>query len=341
MRAKSSRFLIYGVILLAILSLPAGLTHQVRGIAMSSMAPLLRNLVDLKLLLQAPFEQWDLTEEGGIVRTQKQEIQRLLLENQLLGNEVLHLKELVEQEFFIFQEMLDDSSMPWVSKTAVSSHQREMLKHFHMSLLNLPARVIFRPLNTWNNTLWIDKGQADNRLLGRTVIAKNSPVVVGLSVVGVVDRVGEHESLVRLVTDANLNASVRAKRGSVYLAKGELAGLAGHKFRKSCTTLKGVGFNSDFADAEGPARDLRTGEVLAKEGSQAALPILWPEDLLITTGLDGVFPAGLHIGVVRKIFPLKEGDFSFELEAEACAGDLSQLSLVFVLPPIQSGQAKL
>lgn len=319
MRGKNRSWLIYCCVLLAMLSLPASFSNRARGVALSSLAPVLRELVDLKLLMKSPFQGWKSSEEGDLVRTQNQEIERLLLENQLLGNEVERLKELVEQEFFIFQQIIDDSQAKAVSKKAVTRHQAEMLKLFHLSLLHMPARVIFRPLNSWNNTLWIDKGSADNQSLGRQVIAKNSPIVIGLAVVGVVDEVYEHESLVRLISDSGLNPSVRVQRGDVYLAKGELAGLTAHQWRHGSSLLKGVGFNYDFADGEGIQRDLRSN-------------LVQPNDLLVTTGMDGVFPKGLQIGKVKKIYSLKEGDFNYTLEAEACAGDLNQLSLVFILP---------
>jgi cell shape-determining protein MreC len=95
--------------------------------------------------------------------------------------------------------------------------------------------------------------------------------------------------------------------------------------------LRGTGFNYDFADDEGPGRDLRTGKPL--EGKKPAIPLIKVGDLLITTGFDGVFPAGLQAARVSKIFPLKEGDYYYDIEALPSENHLDELSLVFVLQP--------
>ena len=56
-------------------------------------------------------------------------------------------------------------------------------------------------------------------------------------------------------------------------------------------------------------------------------------DLLVTTGMDGVFPEGLHVATVTKIRPLKEGDYYYQLEAIPTAGNLEEISIVSILPP--------
>lgn len=257
------------------------------------------------------------------------EIQRLLLENQLLGNEIEFLKNVVEHEHSIVEEMLQEPLTRHVSREMMAKHQKQTLDLFDLKLTHLPAKVIFRPVNSWNSSLWIDKGEEDG------VIQKNSPVVVGKSIVGVVDYVGKKESRVRLITDSGLNPSVRIKRGSWLLAKGELRGESDPLARSHRSRLLGMGFNYDFADEEGPARDLRSGEPLEKNSKVPAMPLVQLNDVLITTGMDGVFPPGLEAGVVKKIQTLKEGDFAWDLEAESTAGDLNSLTIVFVLPPLR------
>ncbi|NBU62870.1 MAG: rod shape-determining protein MreC, partial [Chlamydiae bacterium] len=86
-------------------------------------------------------------------------------------------------------------------------------------------------------------------------------------------------------------------------------------------TLSGYGFNYDFADSEGGPFDLRT-EHLIRVG-----------DLLVTTGLDGIFPRGLHVGVVTKIDPLKEGGYAYGLSATPSVHELQYLDNVQILPP--------
>ena len=89
--------------------------------------------------------------------------------------------------------------------------------------------------------------------------------------------------------------------------------------------LKGVGFNYDFADAEGPARPLRSEE----------LPLLKAGDLLVTTGMDGIFPAGFWVATVSKVDVLREGACAYEIEANAPRRAISTISqCVTVLPPV-------
>ena len=81
------------------------------------------------------------------------------------------------------------------------------------SMESIPARVIFRSPGTWNSSLWINIGENTNGDYHRTLIAKNSPVLIGNSVVGVIDYVGKDQSRVRLITDSGLVPSVRVARG--------------------------------------------------------------------------------------------------------------------------------
>ena len=215
-----------------------------------------------------------------------------------------------------------------------------MRKLIDMQLQAVPAKVIFRSSASWNSSLWINVGETTNEELGRIAIAKNDPVLLGTSVVGVVDYVGQNQSRIRLITDAGLTPSVRAKREMtqqpilnekiqslilllrktkgaltttqeqqeliaqlenasehlvenehpLYLAKGELYGSSKPLWRSQRYFLKGTGFNYDFADGEGPARDLRTGKPIDNANKEPSIPILKAGDLLVTTGMDGVFP---------------------------------------------------
>jgi rod shape-determining protein MreC len=332
MRTKARTFLLPALLLLVCLSFPRTFTEGMRGTLVASFTPIWRYFVDFKLLAQAPFERISRDDRSDLVRTKDQEIRRLLLENQMLGNEVHRLQEIVEQEYKIFHEMLDAHSLQQVPHSSAARHEKEILRLFNLELMHMPARVIFRPVNAWNSSLWIDKGEADN--VTRKVIAKNSPVVIGTCVVGVVDEVGTHQSRVRLITDSGLNPSVRIKRGEHLLAKGELQGQSLPLWRSHQSFLKGVGFNYDFGDDEGPARDLRSGDSLDPEISLSTMPLVKLNDLLVTTGMDGVFPPGLEVGVVKRIYPLKEGDYTYSLEAQSSAGDLNALTIVFVLPPL-------
>ena len=231
------------------------------------------------------------------------------------------------------------------------------------------AKVLFRDPSLWSSSIWISLGEIDNR--ERIVIAKNSPVLLGNSLLGVVEYVGETQSRVRLITDAGLTSAVRAVRGGKQnsellnqleilteqlrartdlffsseeqekflsglsllqerlapakeelLAKGELRGQSSPLWAGYSPTLTGIGFNYDFADEVGPARDLHAGNALLQKG-----------DLLVTSGFDGIFPPGIPVAIVTSVDPLKEGSYSYSLQAKPTAGTLQDLRVVFVLPP--------
>jgi rod shape-determining protein MreC len=185
----------------------------------------------------------------------------------------------------------------------------------------VPARVIMRSPTSWSSTIWISLKSDTDR-----VIQKNSPVLAGTSLVGVVEEVGAHSARVRLITDTHLIPSVRAKRKSSLLAKGELYGASEPLWRAPGGLLTGVGFNYDFPDDEGPARDLRTGAIIAVD------------DLLVTTGMDGVFPPDLEVARVVHVSPLSEGSTTYDITAKPTAENLLNLELVFVIQPVGASQ---
>jgi len=334
MTRKSTRPYLYviGMILL-MMSLPRSAVEGVRGTTVAMIAPI-AHLMTLAQISITQLSKPDIPPE---------EVERLKLQNELLVREVETLKEMM---------------------------------HYRTAKLPsaLPARVIFRSPSSWNSSLWINIGKSDH-----SGLIKNSPVVVGSSIVGVIDYVGNHQSRVRLITDSGLAPSVRASRGQIQsrmalenlsrviyylqarsdipntqqivqellsfkkkitkndqtwsLAKGEIHGSSKPLWRASGTILKGIGFNYDFADEEGPARDLRTGEPL-NQNTVSTMPLLKVNDVLITTGMDGVFPPGLRVAEITKVDLLREGDYYYTLEAKPTAGSLDDLSLVFVIPPL-------
>lgn len=189
------------------------------------------------------------------------------------------------------------------------------------------AEVVYRSQNNWNEYLWINKGEKS--------IKRLSPVLSGDVLIGIIDYVGKNQSRVRLLSDSRISPSVRAKREiggkTLLLAKGELEGSIDKQARSAGSLFKGSGFNYDFPDSEGPARDLRTGASV--EGG-SDIPIIKVDDILVTTGLDGIFPKGLVVAKVVKIKPLKEGDFYYEIEAKSLAGNLNDLRFISLIEPV-------
>ena len=119
-----------------------------------------------------------------------------------------------------------------------------------------------------------------------------------------------------------------------YLAKGELMGSSSPLWRGRSETLKGIGFNYDFGDEEGPPLELRSGKPLDHLSKEEYTTLIKVGDLLVTTGMDGVFPKDIPVAHVTKIAPLKEGSPSFEIEAKLCVGNLDGLLEVSILPSL-------
>ncbi|ADI37453.1 putative Rod shape-determining protein mreC [Waddlia chondrophila 2032/99] len=312
MRSFSPKpFLQLLAVLLTLLSVSKSTSEKVQGYSIAILAPTWNQLAIIKQGIQHLSEET--FEEDGKTLYVHEEIQKLHIENQLLKNEIATLKELLKQE---------------QKRDLVTSKELEAA----------PAQVIFRPGTSWNTVLWINVGKEHNKQLGKQVISQNSPVVVGTNVVGLVDYVGNKQSRVRLITDPSLTPSVRSVRvvdgRTWYLAKGELKGSSLSQYRTKEKLLIGTGFNYDFPDQEGPARDLRSGAVLGDQSKHyPALDIIMPNDLLVTTGMDGVFPSGLCVATVTKVNMLKEGDYYYDIEAEPCCTNLDHLMIVSVLPP--------
>lgn len=359
-KSRPIPFLLILAAILLVMSLPRAFSEKGRGTIAALLSPIWERAEKLKSTFQ------------GFLNNDTQVSERVLhlqAENQALRRELKHVQEIIQQELYLTRSGISRSTA-WKKLIDVYAEA-------------LPARVIFRNSSSWNSSCWVNVGAEENQRLGRAVIAKNSPVVVGYSLVGVVDYVGKHQSRIRLLTDSGLTPAVRAVRGepkqkmlaeqlnlmmdalmeqdnlfagadekmrlieeleelekklqanqaSFYLAKGVLSGCSRPSWRSQGVLLKGTGFNCDFADSLSPARDLRTGFIVGAAKPEP-LSILKEKDFLITTGMDGVFPAGLHVAKVVRVKPLQEGDYYYELEAQPVAGNLDELSLVYILPPV-------
>lgn len=305
-----------------------------------------------------------------------EQLEALRFENQQLSQQLKEIRD------FILQDPLFEE----VSDKAQKDRLSHMMEKFSSNKVSLVATLIYREPSSWNSFIWVNVGTKDNEKLGRTVVAKHSPVVIGDSVIGAVEWVGKTQSKIRLITDSSLSPSVRVlrgdqqlallgaklsevigqmsliqglffdegekdaqlqplidvknrlvgeKRAGTMLAKGVVRGMSYPLWRAEHTTLKGSGFNYDFSDDAGPARELRTGKILGKSNKDKGMPLIEVGDLLITTGLDGVFPPGFAVGYVSHISRLKEGNFSYDIEATLSAGSLRDIAMVWILPPMQ------
>lgn len=355
------KYLLFGAAIVFTLSLPAFLTEGLRAKSLALFSPFWRGANHL------------------LVKKQNADQGRIEAENHLLRMEIGRLKAFVEQ-----RSAVDAMAKELLSKELPGRRQEELEYLNKLQAQAAIARVIYRDPTNWSSTLWINAGEETNKRIGKPIIQKNSPVLLGRGIVGAVDYVGKKQSRIRLITDAGLKPSVRAIRGSPqkallvehidpllrqlnvlgdlplsqeerqnlvqrlekikesasadyeqwHLAKGILQGGSSPIWRSVNQTLRGIGFNYDFPDDEGPARDLRTGTAQDDDPAFPSVPIIQVGDLLVTTGMDGIFPPGLRAAEVTKVMPLKEGAYTYEIEAIPSAGPLDSLHTVFVIPPI-------
>lgn len=375
------------VTLLVVMSLSRHTNDKMRGQSVAIFAPFWEKILSLKYFFFHPYQPSPFTHLSI-----EEEKQRLQLENQLLEIEVAYLQEQIQEKLLMTSQIEQIAShMPEEAKMMAADYEKAMQNTFKITqrrMHALPARVIFRSFDTWNSFLWINIGESINRDMQSVAIAKNSPVVIGKSIVGIIDYVGEHQARVRLISDSRLTPSVRATRGGEqdfllsekiegllhqmhdkknlpisseeqtklfrlllhlqqnlqpfkktwYLAKGKLLGSMYSAKLGQSVYLRGVGFNYDFSDEEGGNRDLRSGKI--NQSQEEVTPILKVNDILITTGMDGLFPPGFEVAVVTRVGLLKEGDYFYDLEARPIVNSLEELTLVFVLPPMTSEPIK-
>lgn len=70
-----------------------------------------------------------------------------------------------------------------------------------------------------------------------------------------------------------------------------------------------------------------------QEVEETKLGLVQVGDLLVTSGIDGIFPSDLPIATVSAVFPIREGRCTYEIEALSLAGNFDELTELFVLPP--------
>lgn len=188
------------------------------------------------------------------------------------------------------------------------------------------AHVIGRdPLSV--HILWIDLGNKNCPF-----IEKFSPVCVGPHAVGIVEEVGRYRSKVRLLSDPKVGAHVCAGKAETlahhYIS--ELTAMTHDSVVQSALELIGKKLVGEDGDGRLKER-LATAQIsgfdrnscFAGEVIQGAFS---PGDLIVTSGYDGIFPAGLFVGRITKSHHPSQ-----KIEAKPCH-PFHSLRAVFVLP---------
>jgi rod shape-determining protein MreC len=167
---------------------------------------------------------------------------------------------------------------------------RHALNYRERSVFKLvPAEVIARDSSTWWRTVTINRGKEDK-------IETDMPVVTDEGLVGKTTTVGSNISVVLLISDENCKVATTVE------GTREQGIVSGERVAGGLTPLLNLNFLSKQADL--------------KPGQKA-----------FTSGVGGVFPSGIPIGVV-KTFRVRELDGQAQLTP---AVDMTHLEDVFVV----------
>lgn len=341
------------------MSLPRYFSSKVRSFAVSKV-PLSSKIYDENTLEK-------LEEENKRLKTELSAVLEWLLFDGRL-----------EKQIELYQSLSEKKDNDLSLREFFQRRAEELSTLLKQKLMSLPAQVVLREPTTWSSFLWIDVGSKNNESLGKLIVAKNSPVIKGNTLIGLVEEVLQDRSRIRLITDTSLIPSVRAVRGNRQdiemalqldsitdriQAQEELFYDEKEKdyFISSLQNLKSRLFQEDtdlylakgelhgsYSLSNRKRSSLLKGEgfnyaFADEEGEQRDIynqktPLIQSGDLLVTTGYDGIFPKDLDVAIVTKVFPLEIEDYSYRIEAKSTVGNLDDLSTLYVLPPTFTGQ---
>lgn len=358
-------FVLLGVVFLFLFSLPKVLSTKIRN-ASDSFIPLssVSNAIDQSEMLAA---------ENQRLRSQLRGVQEWLLFDGRFEKQVELYKDLCSNELTNDDQSINPEKDLFL-REFFQRRADELSLVLKKKLLSLPAQVVLREPSSWACSLWINVGSKHNESLGKLIVAKNSPVIKGNTLVGVVEEVLHDRARVRLITDSSLVPSVRAVRGNrqdieiaqqidslidrikvqkhLFIDQSEREGFVDALFHLKSRLYKS---KEDLYLAKGEIRGSysvsnRKRSSLLKgigfnyafsdeEGKAKPLysektPLIKKGDLLVTTGFDGVFPKDLDVAIVTKVYPLKPEDCTYSIDAKSTVGNLDDLSTLYVLPPM-------
>jgi len=185
----------------------------------------------------------------------------------------------------------------------------------------LRVRVLAREAGYWDRFLWIDAGRETHP--DHSVLQRQSPVVCGDVVVGLIDYVGRRQSLVRLLSDPQCCPAIQVHAeapSGLWIAAQRLQSLlrrskdldlgVQRSLEKSLGQIpchqgnlsnwKGMlkGFSKEGTGGPELVGDFFSTQML--EGDPGSIePSIG--QLLVTSGLDGIFPPGLKVGYLQTL----------------------------------------
>jgi rod shape-determining protein MreC len=167
------------------------------------------------------------------------------------------------------------------------------------------AKVVFRDPAFWSSSIMINKGFSDS-----PQIQKNCPILSSGYLIGVIEEVFPKISKVRLITDKNMQISVKKKgfiehEDDLGLNMGTMKGSNSVEVRYRFKQVDGVFFSRNIQS----------------------------QDILVTSGLDGVFPEGLPVAKIIEV-KISDEEVEFPFKAQVCAPDIKYLKHVTILPSL-------
>ena len=161
----------------------------------------------------------------------------------------------------------------------------------------VPCEIVGRDPDGWWQTLRLNKGSEDG-------VATNLPVIAVDGLIGKVIRVSPHTADVLLLADPACQVSARIQRTGAF---GVLSGRGPNWQGKVVCRLEYLNKNVEIVEG----------------------------DELVTSGLGGVFPAGLVVGQVDRIYADRSGLYQYaDVVSRA---EIGMLRHVFVVRPAAGG----
>jgi cell shape-determining protein MreC len=304
--------------------------------------------------------------------------EELSLENQILKSQISYIREWIAaqqkvEEFFSEMKKLEKTEkLMLVNQESQKKRFKILADYVNLFSRHAFAKIILKEPFSSSSFAWVNVGELYNQKIGYQLVQKNSPVVVGDVLVGVVEEVFLHHAKIRLITDPNLVIAVKSARGKSQLK------VMNEKALELLDTLELV---EDFGwekkqelkdliaelhvnlDREGQDRFYAVGEVYGAEYSpffafhnslvgegfhfQAKSKestgfsnmegfkeiVIKKGDLLETTGLDGIFPEGLKVAIVTDTSTSKFGRLTYEIKAKSLIANIHEIEYVQILPP--------